>query len=145
MKERFKFESFEIYNEKKGLEEQQYFKVKQELTWQLYVRPVKLWFQPCLKCQKLIDNEYCECIKNNLLGDLTTLPMLLVVSRFCKECKKYLQEKMLETWEVILGNKDYEPTFELSRRWLDDEDSMIRISKEDYEKRNDQAKPIEDN
>jgi hypothetical protein len=144
MKERFKFETVMIYNEKKGLEERQYFKIKQVLTWQLYIRPIKLWFEPCPKCQALIDEEYSDCIKNNLLPnsslfsavsrrDFTTLPMLLVTI-ICKDCKKYLLKKMLDASEVILGNKDYEPMFELSRRWFNDEDSRIQISKEDYEK-----------
>jgi len=145
MKERFKFECFKIYNEKKGLEEMQYFRIKQELIWQFYIRPIKLWFQPCDKCQGIIDKEYESMILGGFMGDMIRFPLMVFSTRLCRTCKKYIWKRAFESFEVILGNKEYEPPMELSRKWLDDEDSRIRISEEDYKQRNEQAEPYIDN
>jgi len=75
-------------------------------------------------------------------GILENFRAWLQYADLCRECKKYIACKAAEAPEVIIGNKDYEPMVELSRKWLDDDDSRIRISKEDYDKRNDNAKPF---
>jgi len=131
MKERFKFESVMIYNEKKGLEERQYFKIKQKFTWQFYFRIIKTWFTPCNKCQEMIEKQWDVGIF--LDGTWYDEFIYWVSVRLCKKCIEDIYE-LNRRAEVILGNREYEPPVELSRRWLDDEDSRIQISKEDYEK-----------
>jgi hypothetical protein len=146
MKERWKFEvlDIELPPERASINrfEKQFFKLKRALTWQFYTRIAKRWFIPCTKCQETIEKEYSSYMRNGFFGDTTQLPMMIFATRLCKECKKEMIENAVDADEVIMGNKDYEPTLELSRRWLDDEDSRTRISKEDYDKRNDNAKPI---
>ena len=136
---RFKFECFKIYNEKKGLEEMQCFKIKQEFTWQFYLRIIKTWFIPCNKCQEMIEKQWDVGVF--LDGTYYDKFISWVSVRLCKKCIDGIYE-LNRRAEVILGNREYEPPVELSRKWLDDEDSRIRISEEDYRKRNEQAKSI---
>jgi len=36
---------------------------------------------------------------------------------------------------LIIGNKSYEPKLELSRTWIAIKDTMVEISKKDYQKK----------
>ncbi len=40
---------------------------------------------------------------------------------------------MLQSDSIILGNKDYDPSFELSRRWIEEDDKIQQISKAEFD------------
>lgn len=107
-----------LYNEEK--EKDVCYEFRQLLIWQFYIRTLKSWFIPCGKCQNVIDKEYTSCVQIGDLGDLNRLPTIIFPS-FCKECKEIIRKKLVKANEVIIGNKDYEPVLELSRRWETDD------------------------
>jgi len=56
-----------------------------------------------------------------------------VTVKLCPKCAKEILSIHINV-EVILGNKDYDPPIELSRKWIDDENSIVDITKEEYQK-----------
>jgi hypothetical protein len=95
-----------------------YILVKERQIWRFYLRVLKKWFTPCAKCQEMID------VMWNSLGlswDAKTIQNFPenVAKELCPDCLKEPRE-MLEYSEVILGNKDYDPPIELSRKWEPD-------------------------
>lgn len=92
-----------------------YYKKKQRLTWQFYLRIVKKWFTPCDKCQENFDNYW----KPNILFAKTREVIKDILRKWtCSQCYDKIR-KLIKDGEVILGNKDYEPPVELQRRWID--------------------------
>jgi len=87
------------------------------LIWRFYFRSFKKWFVPCDICQKTID----ELVKVNM--DSSAIQMAL--GRLCPACNS-AKEVLFFDAEVILGNKDYEPSIELNRTWLDKNDDRCK-------------------
>jgi len=90
---------------------------REVLIWRFYFRSFKKWFVPCDKCQKTID----ELVKVNM--DSSAIQMAL--GRLCPACNS-AREVLFINAEVILGNKDYEPSIELNRTWLDKNDDRCK-------------------
>lgn len=83
--------------------------------WVFYVRFACKHFNPCSECQKKID-KYVE----KRVGDMDfqkgyQIVEGAIVDCLCKECRKKLAEKIMDSNRIILGNRDYEPLFELQR------------------------------
>ena len=142
MKKRWKYfigEDSPIYYKSKAethyiSESIKYYKILQELTWRFYFRFMKAhngWFTPCNKCQEYIDEKYEENPFREIFKNVNW-----EVFRFylCKECVKEADTKVSKAEEVIFGNSDYEPLVELSRTWLDNDDEIHDVTKEEYEK-----------
>jgi hypothetical protein len=111
-----------------------YYLIKEKQVWRFYFRVMKQWFTPCDKCQEKIDK---------LFGHLGLAWDANILVRFpeyaSKElCSKCLSEpeKLLGNAEtIILGNKDYEPPIELSRKWdltSDGNPEIINLTEKDY-------------
>jgi len=119
-----------------------YFKILQKLTWRFYFRFIKGskgWFTPCTKCQEMLDILYKEnrldfnnVIKSMLHNKESIEPFIYGV--ICEECDTKITKMIVEAEEIIFGNKDYEPLVEVSRLWLDNDDEVDEVTKEEYEK-----------
>jgi len=85
-----------------------------EKVWKLYLRFSKQWFTPCKECQKNIEEDF-----KKELHEYGISAMEVFIGRInyvlCSECKKKIIE-LLEDADIILGNKDYEPFIEASRK-----------------------------
>lgn len=108
-----------------------YYKQNERLTWSFYLRIIKTWFTPCEKCQNVID-----ALWNNgyfLNAEWYNKFIYRATQRMCEECGKKV-ENINKTAEVILGNDDYEPPIELSRKWLKI-GNKIEITSDEYNKK----------
>jgi len=115
-----------------------YYKILQELTWRFYFRFIKGykgWFTPCTNCQEIIDRFYSEHPygMNALCSDVNR-NYILGKSILCEECMTEINIMVKNAEEVIFGNSDYEPLIETSRTWLDNDDEVHDVTKEEYEK-----------
>jgi len=108
-----------------------YVKTKQYLTWQFYFRVIKKWFTPCKKCQSMLNKMWNVgvCIDAEFYERFIERCSV----RICSECLKAVVEEMSGS-EVILGNQKYDPPIELSRKWIDDEDSTEEVSKAEHDR-----------
>jgi len=116
MKERWKYSDYVDEETEKPV----YYRLKQRLTWQFYIRIIKKWFTPCDKCQENMDLFWnCGVVLNTGWYEITAYINKLIKTRtLCINCQKAMQRIMVKS-EVILGNKDYDPPIELQRRWVD--------------------------
>jgi len=108
-----------------------FYVVKQRLVWKFYMRFFKTDLKPCGNCQRKIQDEFIRIFKREVpIEDAN----FFVSSRWqglCKRCKTEFEE-MLKNQEVILGNKDYTPLLELTRVWLNVDETYKEITKEEY-------------
>ena len=114
-----------------------YYKVKQQLLWEFYIRFLKEHFTPCGNCQNKINSEFERLFKpaRNKDIDIKDSGTRFVELRWyhlCKRCKRQINEKF-GIAEVIFGNKDYEPLLELQRKWTTLDDTYARISDKEYQ------------
>lgn len=124
MKEIWKYEDFRKYGSG-------FAKVKQVLTWRFYIRPLHEWFTPCEKCQKFLD----ERLKvNAMIFILETKAEDAYFNFLCMKCKDTVKAKIKDDATLIIGNRDYEPRLELSRQWIDIDETMVDITEEEYKK-----------
>jgi len=127
MKRRWKYEFY--YDEE--LEAYAYLKILQELTWRFYFRFIKGskgWFTPCTDCQEKLTKGYLGSPPSK-----EQIPYLLL-NRLCGACRVEIENLTNNAEEVIFGNSDYEPLLEVSRTWLDNDDEVHEVTKEEYEK-----------
>lgn len=99
-------------------------RILQELTWRFYFRVIKKWFIPCKECQERLDNIVKIYMDRSSIGE--------AIGRLCAECTDAINNLYVDA-EIILGNKDYEPAVELSRTWLENDDEIHDVTKEEYE------------
>lgn len=140
MKERWKYSDYE---EEDGTPV--YYKRKQRMTWQFYLRFASTWFEPCKDCQKIIDKGWDEfgwrAMIPQEIGHLA-IPNMVghALLGLCKQCRRNLFKK-IENTNLIFGNKDYNPLIELQRRWIDVEEKnkngvyesvMETVTKKEY-------------
>ena len=119
------------YSDCSKMEVGAYYKILQELTWRFYFRFIKGykgWFTPCTKCQEVLDEEYLNCPTFE-----KEIPYLLF-NKICKFCRVDMYNSIDNAEEVIFGNSNYEPLLEVSRLWLDNDDEVHEVTKEEYEK-----------
>lgn len=112
-----------------------YYKKVQEFTWRFYIRIVQDgdgWFTPCDQCQEKI-----TAIWNAEFSLLVRREQNKIVNfafkALCKTCQDKVLKKLKEC-PVIIGNVKYEPWAELNRAWVDDDDSIEEVTKEEYNK-----------
>ena len=127
MKERIVYAKYKD-EEKDG--EFSYYKKKQRFIWSFYLRVIMEHFIPCDKCQAKIEKLWN-------IGYVTSDDwhndkfIQRVVLMLCKQCNKKIYE-LNENAEVIVGNKDYTPPVELSRKWTDDDNSIEEVTEKEY-------------
>lgn len=115
-----------------------YYRIKQELTWRFFFRMIKTWFVPCNECQLKIEKLWTDevSVDRTVLFDVYYRERFLrkVMSSLCIKDLTGIVEHCKNTNEIIIGNKDYEPPVELSRTWLDDDNSIVDTTKEEYDR-----------
>jgi hypothetical protein len=76
---------------------------------------MKEWFTPCDRCQEKIEKLWGHlglAFDGNIIRNFPELSS----RELCSKCLSE-PERMLSDANIILGNKDYDPPIELSRRW----------------------------
>ena len=115
-----------------------YFRILQELTWRFYFRFIKGskgWFTPCTKCQNSLDKMYSmNALFVKTIFDFSSKSIFIAEELLCEKCTKSIFTMVREAEEVIFGNSDYEPLVEVSRLWLDNDNEVHDVTKEEYEK-----------
>jgi len=112
-----------------------YYKKVQCLTWRFYIRIIQDgggWFTPCDKCQERITEIWNENF-SLLKARKQNMIVKFASESLCKTCQGKIFKKLKEC-PVIIGNVKYEPWAELNRAWVDDDNSMEDVTKEEYEK-----------
>ena len=111
-----------------------YYKIKQYLTWRFYIRIIqdKGWFTPCDQCQKKItkvwNEEFFLLIKRGQIDGLVGW----CFRRLCTKCMVVIRKKLRDC-PVIVGNVKYKPWIELNRAWIEDDNSIENVTKEEYD------------
>lgn len=108
-----------------------YYKTKQRMIWKFYIRIIQDgygWFIPCDKCQTRLTDMWN---RGFYLMDEDYEIVGFMFRSLCKKCMQEVQTKLRDC-PILIGNKDYEPWVELSRRWTDDND--VEISFAEYKK-----------
>lgn len=121
-KERWKFGRYE-----EPPKHMNYYKEKQRLTWQFFIRVSMSWMTPCAKCQAMIDDKLQKDTRY-FLHENIEIPQTLF-NYLCRQCKEQAY-KIVQNGTLILGNNEYSPALELSRNWVSIENTMTKISKE---------------
>jgi hypothetical protein len=111
----------------------EYYLIKEKQVWRFYFRVIKEWFTPCDKCQEKIE----KLLNDIHLSDTNTIRSVphIAFTYLCNECQKKAKG-LANDADIILGNKDYEPPLELSRKWdLSDEKNpeTIDLDKSQYD------------
>lgn len=115
MKERWKLVEDRIWKPK----DPTYYLIKEAQIWRFYFRVIKEHFTPCNKCQEKIE----KLLNDIEFSDSETVRSApyIALKNLCNQCEKEIA-KVGDNADIILGNKDYEPPLELSRKWdLSDE------------------------
>jgi len=131
-KEKWKFGRYEDPETLGRVGQRQFchYREKQRLSWQFYIRTSRSWLTPCPRCQQELD----EILKEEPRQFIDENPRL-AEDRFyqlCAHCKDQAY-KMVQGGELIIGNIAYEPRLELSRKWIAIKDTMVEITKKDYQ------------
>lgn len=143
MKERWSYSDYVDCETEKPV----YYRKKQRLTWQFFLRFAKKWFTPCNECQEMLDKAYHKYAWRAMIpkpiGALAIPDMVDCGLRgLCEPCRKKLFRTIKDV-DLIFGNKDYEPLVELQRRWVDVEEKnkngvweaiIETVTKEEYYK-----------
>jgi len=86
-----------------------------EKVWRLYLRFSMQWFTPCKQCQEKIQEDFKEELNKAVLFAVSGYAYHVSHYVLCNKCKKKII-KLLEDADIIIGNKQYEPLVEISRR-----------------------------
>jgi len=150
MKERWLYSDYEDCETQKPV----YYRKKQLLTWQFYLRFIKEWFTPCSKCQEKLEKEWFGNDENDIIKNwqawilfakqILEEDYIVVAFRcICDRCIMRIKKKFKNSKIIIIGNKEYEPPFELQRHWVDVEEKnkngvyetvMENVTKKEYYK-----------
>jgi len=83
--------------------------------WVFYLRVACKHFVPCDKCQKIIEKQVETDLTEMNFQTGYQIAENVVFRKLCEKCKKGIVKKIMNSERIILGNKDYEPIFELQR------------------------------
>jgi hypothetical protein len=120
-----------FYGYHHGTEGRTYFAVKQRLVWRFYLRFFKTDLRPCGNCQRKIQDEFIRIFKGSGPIEDGNFFVSMRWQSLCVACKREF-EGMLKDREVILGNKDYTPLLELTRNWVNVEETYKELTRDEY-------------
>ncbi len=87
----------------------------QKPRWVFYLRVACKHFVPCPKCQEVIEKQVETDLTEMNYQSGYQIAENVVYRKLCDECKKGIVKKIMGSDRIILGNKEYEPMFELQR------------------------------
>lgn len=122
--EKWKFGRFE---EPQGT--MNYYREKQRLSWQFFIRVSMMWMTPCVNCQARFDG-LLHTETRRFFEENPQLPQKMF-NYLCGLCKGRAY-KIVKNGTLILGNKEYVPALEFARKWITIKETMTKVTKEDY-------------
>ena len=93
---------------------------KPKQIWKLYLRLACKHFVPCSQCQQNIEKYVKERIILMSFQTGYQITEGVICDVLCEECGTKLVETIMKAERIILGNKEYEPVFELQRGIIND-------------------------
>lgn len=84
-------------------------------VWKFYLRLACTSFTPCPECQAKIDEYLTGKINGMYFRDGFRMAEGVLCDVLCSKCKKEFVDTIMKSDRIILGNKEYEPIYELQR------------------------------
>jgi len=87
-----------------------------EKLWYLYLRFSQQWFTPCKQCQENIEEDFKDGLNKQGLWSIATFAEHVSYYVLCDDCKKDIVKFLENATTIIIGNDQYEPLMEISRK-----------------------------